>query len=223
MFQSGISCLTLIIRKDCDQLVSWVDPNGRTGIEWVLTLVAQILQSQDESGGLQIGDLIIHLLRKAGESILPVLADLLRAMASRMTTAKTATFLQSLVIPFAFLINNQRDTVLTLLESMDIDGRSALDVLLQTWCENAETFQGFWPSRVSTLALTQLLVSDRPSVKNLVVKGDIIIDHSTKNSESFSRFVIIPVMFISAVIMTRSKTKTSMHTEQNLTLRVLEF
>jgi hypothetical protein len=94
------------------------------------------------------------------------------------------------VIPFAFLINNQRDTVLSLLEPMNINGRTALDILLQTWCENAETFQGFWPSRVSTLALTQLLVSDRPSIQNLVVKGDIIINPNTKNSEYFHlRFV----------------------------------
>jgi hypothetical protein len=53
-----------------------------------------MLESQDESGGLQIGDLIIHLLRQAGEAVLPVLSQLLQAMISRMKTAKTATFLQ---------------------------------------------------------------------------------------------------------------------------------
>ncbi|KIM47710.1 hypothetical protein M413DRAFT_62252 [Hebeloma cylindrosporum] len=191
---SGITCLTLIIRKDCNQLLSWIDGNGRSGLEWVLSLIAQILQSQDESGGLQIGDLIIHLLRKAGEGVLPVLPQLLQAMASRMTTAKTATFLQSLVIPFAFLINNQRDTLLSLLESIDVNGRTALDILMHTWCENAETFQGFWPSRISTLALMQLFLSERPSLRNLTVKGDIIIKQESKN-----------------IIMTRSRTKTTPH------------
>lgn len=94
MFQNGIACLTLIIRKDCNQLLSWKDEDGRNGLEYVLSLVAQILQSQDESGGLQIGDLIIHLLRRAGEAVLPVLPQLLQAMVSRMSNAKTATFLQ---------------------------------------------------------------------------------------------------------------------------------
>lgn len=93
-YQSGIECLTLIIRKDCNQLLAWNDGTGRSGIEWVLTLVAKILQSNDESGGLQIGDLIIHLLRRAGESVLPVLPQLLQAMLARMINAKTATFLQ---------------------------------------------------------------------------------------------------------------------------------
>ncbi|KDR85511.1 hypothetical protein GALMADRAFT_52743 [Galerina marginata CBS 339.88] len=194
VLQNGIACLTVIIRKDCNQLLSWNDGNGRSGLEYVLSLVAQILQSQDESGGLQIGDLIIHLLRRAGEAVLPVLPELLNAMISRMSSAKTATFIQSLVIPFAFLINNQRDTVLSLLESMDVGGRSALDILMQTWCENAEIFQGFWPSRISTLALTQLFVAERPSLQNLAVKGSIIIKPETKD-----------------VIMTRSRTKTTPH------------
>jgi len=56
--------------------------------------VANLLESQDEAGGLFIGDLIIHLFRKAGGSILPVLPQLLQAMVARMKTVKTASFLQ---------------------------------------------------------------------------------------------------------------------------------
>ncbi|KAF9445285.1 ARM repeat-containing protein [Macrolepiota fuliginosa MF-IS2] len=190
VIQNGIECLTLIIRKDCNQLVSWTDSEGRNGLDYVLKLVARLLESQDEAGGLVIGDLIIHLFRRAGEAILPVLPQLLQAMVSRMRTAKTATFLQSLVSPFAFLINNQRDTILDLLESTNIGGRSGLDILIQTWCENAETFQGLWASRISTLALSQLLTSERPSLQNLTVKGELIVKAETRD-----------------VIMTRSKTK----------------
>jgi hypothetical protein len=82
-----------VIRKDCGQLLSWSD-SGRNGLDCVLSLIAKSLESQDESGGLVIGELIIHLLRRAGESVLPVLPELLQAMIARMITAKTATFLQ---------------------------------------------------------------------------------------------------------------------------------
>lgn len=51
-------------------------------------------------------------------------------------------------MPCAYLVHTERDTMLDLLESMNVDGRSGLDILIQTWCENAETFQGFWPARV---------------------------------------------------------------------------
>lgn len=193
--------MTLIIRKDCNQLLSWSDANGQSGLDYVLKLVAKLLQNEDESGGLVIGDLIIHLLRRAGESVLPVLPELLRAMVGRMTAAKTATFLQvsphflsyilhllichdspqSLIIPFAFLMYNQCDTVLTLLESINVYGRPGLDILIHTWCENAETFQGFWPTRISNLALSNLFTSERQSLQNLMVKGDIIVKPETKN------------------------------------------
>ena len=90
---------------------------------------------------------------------------------------------QSLIVPFNFLIHNQRDTVLGLLESSNVEGDSGLNVFVQTLCENVETFQGFWPSRVSTLALTSLFASERPSLQGLVVKGDIIVKTDSKNGE----------------------------------------
>ncbi|KAI9459661.1 ARM repeat-containing protein [Lactarius psammicola] len=194
VLQNGVLLLTLVVRKDVGQLLSWTHTDGQSGLLHVFTVIARLLQNQDESGGLVIGDLIIHLFRRAGESVLPVLPDLLQAMLVRMRTAQTATFLQSLVVPFAFLVYSHRDPALDLLESTRIgegeDSRSGLDVLLNTWCENATTFQGFWPTRVSALALCTLLASERPSLQTVVVKGDIIITAATKNT-----------------IMTRSKTK----------------
>lgn len=84
----------MIIRKDCHQLLSWNDGNGQSGLDYVLALVARILGGDDESGGLFIGELIIHLFRRAGESVLPVLPQLLEALIGRMAAAETATFLQ---------------------------------------------------------------------------------------------------------------------------------
>ena len=93
------------------------------------------------------------------------------------------------MIPFAFLIHNgQRDTVLTLLENINIGGRSGLDVVIQTWCENAETFQGFWMSRISTLALVDLFVAafadGGERLRNVTVKGELIVRAETRNGES---------------------------------------
>lgn len=90
---------------------------------------------------------------------------------------------QSLVVPFNFLIYNQRDTILELLESSNVEGDSGLNVFIQTLCENMETFQGFWPSRVSTLALISLFASERPGLQGLIVKGDIVVDSEGKNGE----------------------------------------
>lgn len=82
------------MRKECNQLVSWTGADGRSGLDRVLGLVAKLLQSQEESGGLVIGELIIHLFRRTGEAVLPVLPQLLEAMLKAMTTAKTASYTQ---------------------------------------------------------------------------------------------------------------------------------
>jgi len=99
--------------------------------------------------------------------------------------------------------------VLDLLESTRVgeDGRSGLDVLLNTWCENAATFQGFWPTRISALALCALLRAERPSLQAVVVKGDIIITATTKDSEFLSSHISTRILTNLAAIMTRSKTK----------------
>ncbi|KAL5519373.1 hypothetical protein ACEPAH_1056 [Sanghuangporus vaninii] len=194
VLQNGVYCLTWIIRKDVKQILDWRDASGQSGVDKILAVIAKLLENEDESGGLVIGDLIIHLLRRASSSIVSVLPELLQAMVRRMKTAKTATFVQSLVIPFAFLMQSERDTVLSLLEGIDVNGRSGLDILIQTWCENAEVFQGFWPSRVSTLGLCQLFASQRPSLQSLLVKGDIIVTPETRD-----------------VIVTRSRAKKTPH------------
>ncbi|KAH9046970.1 ARM repeat-containing protein [Lactarius deliciosus] len=197
VLQNGVLLLTLVVRKDVGQLLSWTHIDGQSGLLHVFTVIARLLQNQDESGGLVIGDLIIHLFRRAGESMLPVLPDLLQAMLVRMRTAQTATFLQSLIVPFAFLVYSHRDAALDLLEATRVgegeEGRSGLDVLLNTWCENATTFQGFWPTRVSALALCTLLASERPSLQAVVVKGDIIITAATKNKPPQFTRVAFPV------------------------------
>ncbi len=69
---------------------------------------------------------------------------------------------------------------------MQVQRRTALEILVNTWCENAETFQGFWASRISALALSQLFLSDRQSLQKLTVKGDIIVKPETQNGETNS-------------------------------------
>ena len=92
--QNGIALVTLVVRVDVNQLLSWSDANFQSGLGNVINVIARMLHGQDESGGLVIRDLMLHLLRKAGEAVLPVLLDLLEALLGRMRTAKTASFLQ---------------------------------------------------------------------------------------------------------------------------------
>ena len=55
---------------------------------------------------------------------------------------------QSLILPFAYLAHTQADTVLSLLEGIDVAGVPALQVLLAKWCDTVEVFQGYWNLKV---------------------------------------------------------------------------
>jgi hypothetical protein len=91
---NGVGCLTAVIQKDCGQVLAWRDQQGVSGLDNVLAVIAKLLNDQGEAGSLFIGDLIVHLLRKAGDAVLPMLPSLLQAMVTRMTTVKSDLFLE---------------------------------------------------------------------------------------------------------------------------------
>lgn len=118
-------------------------------------------------------------------------------MVERIPTAMYQTFQQSLIIPLAYLLETQFEGTLKLLEetpitvapvppSTESTSSTALAVLLRSWSENAETFQGSWAIRVSTLALGRLFVESarRESLSGLGVRGEQIVDQETNGRES---------------------------------------
>ncbi|KAG8991743.1 hypothetical protein FRB93_002589 [Tulasnella sp. JGI-2019a] len=207
VIQNGIECLTMVIRKGCDQLMNFVLPTtGETGMTLVLKVVAAQLGPttlESEAGGLFIGDLIVHLLRNAmadSEQLRAVLPELLGVLVRRMETAKTATFMQSLIIPFAYLIHERLNEVLTLLESMSVGTTNGLDVLIKAWCENAEAIQGTWPQIMSVVALCDLFVCDNPTLRSIHVKGDMIIKPETKDVPTEWASIPFPVKALKILI-----------------------
>ncbi len=190
--QHGCDCLTLYIRKDCPGLLTWQAADGQTGMQKILSLLAKLLDpSSSESAGMFMGDLILHLLRNAGDQLSLVLPDLLRALVNRMVTAHTTIFTQTLTLPFAYLLTVARDQTLDLLEGMQIDAdplgpaRSALDVVMTAWCDDSvDTVQGSYSIRVNNMAMSNLFAIERPSLQRIVVKGDRILNEADRDSES---------------------------------------
>lgn len=92
-------------------------------------------------------------------------------------------------MPLAFLIHTDLAATLSILENILLpaphssDPVTALEVLLRSWCENSETFQGSWAIRISSLAMSALFSASasRETLRNIRVRGDMIVDESTKN------------------------------------------
>ena len=188
--------LTLLVRKDCDRLIEWHNGEGSNGIAIIFELLGQFLAPTfSESGGIFVGELVMHLFRKAGQGISPVLPDLLRAIAARLTTAKLPSFIQSLVIPFAYLFSTEyTQSTIDLLSQISLDTeegqKSALQVVLSAWCDVNDTLTGSWNIRVGDLGMCKLFLSADARLRSVAVKGDLIITEKNKDT-----------------IMTRSRTK----------------
>ncbi|GFZ49805.1 hypothetical protein JCM24511_07208 [Saitozyma sp. JCM 24511] len=182
--------------------------------------VMRLLRATDDteviqSGGIFVGELIMHLFRKAGGAIGPVLPDLLRAIVGRLAVAKLPSYIQSLALPFAYLFCTEHTTqTLDLLSQFSVpmpDGteRNALDVVLSAWCEMSDVYSGSWNIRVSDLGMVKLFALPDTRLSHIIVKGDLIISDANRNSE----YSPLPWFWQTAertvAIITRSRAKTT--------------
>lgn len=102
-----------------------------------------------ESAALFVGDLVARTILKTGPSCAPILPELLQITLKRLSTAKTSTFIHSLVTVFAQLMHHQLENVVVFLHTqVKIDGKSGLEILLGIWCQNAGDFAGDYPIKV---------------------------------------------------------------------------
>ncbi|OWZ73050.1 hypothetical protein AYX14_01478 [Cryptococcus neoformans] len=197
VIQHGMIHLTLVVRKDCQKLIHWQDVEGNNGIASIFGLLGRFLAPTfSESGGIFVGELIMHLFRKAGEAIGPVLPDLLRAVVTRLATATMPSFTQTLVLPFAYLFSTEHTAnTINLLSQFSVPvppggEKRALDLVLSAWCDTSDTITGSWNIRVSDMGMSKLFVLSDQRLREVIVKGDLIISEANRNT-----------------IMTRSRTR----------------
>lgn len=137
-------------------------------------------EDSSESGGLAVGDLLSTLLRKAPSQLQDSLPGLCTALVDRLASAQSSSLSQSLIVPLAFLMKDHGPTVIALLQQHMVmsRGETGLTILAKQWIDHAETIQGFWNQRVSTLGLSALLQARVPSLDQVIVNGDLIPDDS---------------------------------------------
>jgi hypothetical protein len=88
-----------------------------------------------------------------------------------------------LITPVAYIIYHQRDAVLATLEGMSVDGQTGLSIFINKWCEQPG-YQGLWATRINILALAHVLVADRPSLRDLTVRGDMAEQPGSERGEN---------------------------------------
>ncbi|KAI9007390.1 armadillo-type protein [Gaertneriomyces semiglobifer] len=161
----------------------------QNGLDYIIKIIAKLIDpSVDESAAIFVGDLINKLIQKAGDRLVPVLPQLLSALANRLKDARMPSFIQQLVMVFVHLLNTQPQAlVIDFLATMDLDGRSGLEVVVNAWCDTFGDFHGFYNIKASAVAMTKVFAAGDGRVQGLMVKGDEIVTSDRIITRSMTR------------------------------------
>jgi importin-9 len=165
------------------QFLAWHDATGKGAIEITLTIINRLLNSPevDDNAAAEVGGLASELVKQAGSDKLgPYLLQMLQAVATRLASAEKAHFIQSLVMVFANLCVSAPKEVLDFLSQITINGENGLNVIISKWLENSITFAGYTEIRQNIIALSNLFSLQDPRLKQVGVKGDLIVQPTTR-------------------------------------------
>ncbi|XP_008544130.1 importin-9 [Microplitis demolitor] len=179
ILQSGGELIRTYLSVGARQIIDHRDSEGRTGLQFVLQIVAQLLNPQSsEFTATFVGRLVITLIKKVGNNLGENLDLLLKAVLSKMQRAETLTVMQSLIMVYAHLLNAEFDAVLNFLSTVPgPTGESALAFVLTEWVQRQQSFFGTYVRKVTVVALSKILEHGvtRPDdfrLNEITVRGD---------------------------------------------------
>ncbi|XP_029213393.2 importin-9-like isoform X4 [Acropora millepora] len=181
VLQSGGQCLRAFVFVSPEQIISWRDSQGTSAISYIVRATSHLLDPRaPEFTASFVGRLVTTLIKNLGNNLGEHLDLLLRGVLSKLQQAETLSIIQSLVLAFLHLMNTQLERTLDFLSGVpDPTGKSALEYVIKIWCARQPEFFGVYDSKVSTMALCNVLqffvnTGDK-RLSSVIVKGERII------------------------------------------------
>jgi importin-9 len=150
VLRPGAEALKSMLMHDHQQVFEWHDDQGNSGLVVCLQVIDRLLGPNiPDNSASEVGGLAAELAEKAGAERLGegMLERLLQAVATRLSTAQAAPFIQSLVLVFARLCLNAAGEVVQFLSQITVptpEGQeNGLKVVLGKWLENSINFAGY--------------------------------------------------------------------------------
>jgi len=178
VLQAGGECLRAFISVAPDQVASFTDSQGKSGVVHIIAVAEHLLNpAGSEFSATFVGRLVTTLIQKVGPRLGDQLDLLLKAVLSKLQGAKTLSVVQSLLMVYAQLFHSQMEAVLQFLSNVPgPTGNSALHFVMTQWVAKHPDFYGSYESKVSTAALAKLLQygvnSNDSRLGEIRVRGD---------------------------------------------------
>ncbi|XP_034939232.1 importin-9 [Chelonus insularis] len=207
--QSGGELIRTYLYASARQVIHHRDNEGRTGLHYILQIVAQLLNPQSsEFTATFVGRLVITLIRKVGNDLGENLDLLLKAVLSKMQRAETLTVMQSLIMIYAHLLNTEFDAVLNFLSTVPgPTGQSALAFVLVEWVNRQQLFFGTYDRKVTTVALSKILeygvTNDDTRFNDITVNGDEIFSTNESGIRTRSKTQSQPCQWTTIPILVK--------------------
>lgn len=152
---SGGECLKTFIFVSPEQICSY--KNGQ-GLNYIMELTTSMLNPMNsDRSAVQIGPLIITIIRKAGNILGDNVDMLLKAVISKMQLVECLRVMSNLIMVFAYLILTQLEAVLNFLSTVPgPTGEPALTFVITVWLSKQTSFFGLFERKLTIFSLCRL-------------------------------------------------------------------
>ncbi len=164
-----------------EQICGFADAEGKSGLWYLVQVAGHLLNpAGNEFSATFVGRLVTTMIQKAGDRLGENLENLLKAVLSKLSGAKTLSVAQSLLMVFARLAaHGQLEALLNFLSSVPgPNGEPALEFVLSKWVSRHHVFYGAYENKVSIVALAKLLQhgvnANDSRLQGIDVPGDLV-------------------------------------------------
>lgn len=173
VLQAATAYLRTLLQVGGAATLSWGGASPSASLASILQPVQRLLGTEmGDQAALQVGGLILELLRYAGDLMAPSLPALLTALAQKLAAADDSSLVQSLVMVVATLVHSSPGSTVDCLAASNLpDGRSALSAVMAKWVERQIEVRTPYAIKLTTTALATLLDSQHPALQQLQVRG----------------------------------------------------
>ncbi len=171
ILQNGQETLKHLVSRNFNGIVN-LQVGQQNGLELILNFVAKLLDpSRSESSAIFVGELVTTLIKQGDSFITANLMGLLTAVIQRLACAQMPAFIQTLILIFCNLILNDEQGLIDFLSSVQVNGKNALEVFIQSWCQYFPEFHGHEAVETSVISMTKLALMNDARL-DILVQGD---------------------------------------------------